>query len=140
MNYLRFSPPEYRAMTRVYRELALVRENLTAFGCLLSFELNDTWPGLARRIDGFSDGELRLLRERMQGHPDSGLTAAELRTLAEAWGPLPLTGRFVRPLRRHLVVWLMRGYPKLARKVARLSDDAFERLCGQLQGRREGTA
>ncbi len=138
MNYLRFTPPEYRAMADLYWTLELGSVNLTAFGCLLSVELTDTWPGLARRLDGLSDGELRLLRERMQGHPDPGLTAAELRMLAEAWGPLPLTGRFVRPLRRHLVVWLMRSCPNLARKVARLSNEGFELLCGQLQGRREG--
>jgi hypothetical protein len=123
-------------MLDLSRELELGKVNLTAFGCLLSFELTDTWPELSRRIAAFTNRELRLLRERMPGLPYPVFTAAEMRAVMKARGPLPLTGRFVRPARRHLVASLREDCPKLARKIARLSDGGFEWLCGQLQGRR----
>jgi hypothetical protein len=139
MSYLRFSPSEYRAMADLYGEIQLAGVNLTAFGCLLSFELSDAWPGLARRIDGLSDRELRLLREWIRGRPGPAFSAAELAAVAAAW-PMPRTGRFTRPPRRTLLLCLMANSPKLARKVARLSGDGFEWLCEQLPGRRGADA
>src|ERR1700719_465620 len=100
-------------MVDLSSQLELCRANPTAVGCVLSFELTDTWPQLARRIDGLSGGELRLLRERVVGHPRQELTVEEMRAVAIAWGPMPLTGRFIRPLRRHLLIWLMKSCPKL---------------------------
>jgi hypothetical protein len=98
---------------------------------VLSFELSEAWPGLARRLDGFSGHELGLLRERMRGGP--AFSAAELAAVAAAW-PMPQTGRFTRPPRRMLLLCLMANSPRLARKVARLGCDGFEWLCEQLPG------
>jgi hypothetical protein len=138
LKYLRFSAPEHKAMADICRLHDLGRVNLTVFACLLAIELTENWPQLSRRIDALTGGELRLLQERMPGHPGPGFTAAEMRAIATARGPMPLTGRFIRPLRRHLLMELMKSCPKLARKVGRLSDDGFEWLCGQLQGRPVG--
>jgi hypothetical protein len=138
LSYLRFTPSEFRALTDLYRALELRGVSLTAFGCLLSFELAEARPLLARRIDGFSSGELRLLLERMPGQPAGAFTADELQALVEARGPLPLAGRFARPARRRLVTNLMMTRPKLARKIARLSNEGFERLCEQLHGHSRG--
>lgn len=127
-------------MADLYRGLDLARTNLTAFACVLSFELGELWPELSRRIDALSNAKFRLLEEHLRSRPARGLTDADLRAVDEAWGPLPLTGRFIRPLRRHLVLWLKMTSPKLARKVALLSDGGFERLCEQLQERRKDDA
>jgi hypothetical protein len=70
----------------------------------------------------------------MTREPAIGFTAAELRTLVEALAPFPLTGRFARPLRRHLVACLTATSPKVARKISRLTEDGFERLCNQILG------
>jgi hypothetical protein len=133
LTHLRFAPAEYRAIVDVCREFELGKVNLAAFGCLLSFELTETWPVLSQHIAGLSDNELRLLREQMPDHRLPEFSASEMRAISKAWGPLPLTGRFMRPIRRHLVVWLRKDHPKLARKVARLSETGFEWLCGQLR-------
>jgi hypothetical protein len=137
MNHLRFTPAEHKAMADICRVHDLGRVNLSVFSCLLAIELTDDWPHLSRRIDALSHRQMRLLHERMPGHPGPQFSAAEIRAVAVAWGPMPLTGRFVRPLRRQLIVWLIKSCPKLARRVARLSDEGFGWLCGQLQGRRE---
>jgi hypothetical protein len=123
-------------MAEICRVHDLGQVNLTAFVCLLSIELTEAWPHLARRIDTLSRDELRLLQERMPGHPGPKFTAAQMRAVVDASGPLPLSGRFVRPLRQHLVMWLRKGCPNLARKVANLSEDGFEWLCQQLRKRR----
>jgi hypothetical protein len=140
LSYLRFTPSEFRALTDLYGALELRSASLTAFACLLSFELTESRPLLARRINGFSAAKLRLLRERMTGEPAIGFTAAELRTLVDALPPFPLTGRFARPLRRHLVACLTATRPKVARRISRLTDAGFERLCDQILGQRRADA
>lgn len=140
LSYLRLTLTEFLAISDLYQALELGKVNLATFGCLLSFELTDARPELARRIDALTDGELRVLRERMPGHPGPGFTEAEVRTVAGACGTLPRTGRFVRPLRRRVVKCLLMTRPTLARKVARLSHDGFEGLCERVLGLPEGDA
>jgi hypothetical protein len=140
LTYLRFTPSEFVAMTALCQALELGRLSLTAFGCLLSFELTDAQPHLARRIDALSTGGLRLLRERLPGRPATEFTAAEVRKLTEACGLLPRGGRFARPHRRRLVARLTKARPGLARKIAHLNDDEFERLCQQIRGQEEAGA
>ncbi len=76
----------------------------------------------------------------MPGRHGPAFSAAEVQTLAAAWPALPLPSRFTRPLRQALILCLMAAHPKLARKVALLSGDGFDRLCEQFQGRPPGDA
>jgi hypothetical protein len=136
MTYLRFTEPEHRAMIRACRNFDPVCVNLLDFRWLLSISLADALPQLAWRIARLTGGQLRLLQEQMPSKLRPEFSAADVHTLTQMWPPLPLTSRFTRPLRQTLILCLMVTWPKLARKVGRLSGEAFDRLCDQLQGRR----
>jgi hypothetical protein len=141
MSYIRLSPTEYRAIARVAAGLGAV-PRLHALKRLLVTALADTQPALAARIGRLKSRHLRVLHEHLWGRPrrfrQGGLTAEEVGTLEEAFGPLLLHSRFRRPLKRALVRQLLVECPALADKLHALSPEQFDDFCEQLRQRMKG--
>jgi hypothetical protein len=101
---------------------------------------------LAERIAGLNGRQLGILFDHFsqpdsagaapgEGHAFSG---EELRVLAEACESCRGPTRFLAYVRAALAERLGDLFPGLARKVARLSDDQFERLYAQVTGQAAG--
>jgi len=139
MSFLRFTPQEYGALAAVCERLDLGSHGLPAFRRLLAVALAETHPQLARRVDRLRRGEAELLYHHFRPRPPAAvrhdLTDEELSAFAQACGAAALPVRFVRPFQAVLVEALAGLRPELARKVARLSGHAFERLYNRAVGR-----
>jgi hypothetical protein len=91
---------------------------------------------------------MRLLHEYLPGpNPDDatqggwdGLTEAELEAVAVAWDCFPYPNRFLRHFREILVHLLSDNFPRLAQKLAGLSEPQFTRLYDYVRGRGEENA
>ena len=135
LSYLRFTPTEYEAITRVRRRLDLRGFDARTLRLILSLSLMGDAPALAERVRGLRDAEMRLLRDHLRGEAPPSFTAEELRTIAEACGAAPPLVRFAGPLQRVLVGRLRKASPRLARKLSRMSISQFVRVFEQAQGR-----
>jgi hypothetical protein len=137
LNYLRFSPAEYRDITRVCRTLDLRRLDPPAFQRLAALCLADAASKLARRIRGLLPAEVRLLHGRLRAEVEGGRRSSfspeELRALAGACGPVPPGVRFIGPFQGAFVRRLRHASPGLSRKLARLSVGQFVRLFGEVR-------
>jgi hypothetical protein len=148
MCYLRFSPDDYQALTRLCRPGLTFPFDLTAFKQFLLLALCDARPALAERIAGLGRRQVRVLhdhfaaraaavRSAAQGH---GLGPKEMRVLREACRCYPATVRFLWPFRANLVNVLQGVFPALAEKVRQMSDEQFRGLHEQLTRRKRGSA
>jgi hypothetical protein len=148
MTCLRFSPKDYRALSRLCVPLPTPRDDLAAFRRFLIQSLADSRPALAERIAAFDGHKLGVLLDHFSDRapadaPRGGWRAfngEELRVLAEACASFLHPVRFVRHLRMALVGHLSDLFPHLARKLAGLSERQFERLYENVTGRRGGSA
>jgi hypothetical protein len=142
MSYLRFTRDDYRALCRLCSPQRTHGLTLPAFKRLLLSSLSTARPSLAGRIAGLNGRQLGILFDHFsqpasadaapgEGHAFSG---EELRVLAEVCEPCRGPGRFLAYLRASLAERLRDLSPPLARKVARLSDDQFERLYARVTG------
>lgn len=143
MNYLRFSPQEYRAISHLCGPLDLSNPRLSAFRRFLVECLGERHPELAARIGRFRAHEVKILydhlrRRRAAGpaDPSRELTADELQMLTGTYGPLLCHARFRRPLRRSLIQHFRESRPELAWKLDQLSLAEFELLCEQVKEQR----
>jgi hypothetical protein len=139
VSYLRFTPSEYEAISRLNRSLSLNRYPLPAFRRLLIASLADTLPELARRVAGLRRQQIQLLYRHLQDRPRAerrhDLAPEEVGLVADAAGPLLFRARFARHLKRALVEHFGAVSPALATKLERLSLYRFEALCEQVQER-----
>jgi hypothetical protein len=135
MSHLRFSPDEYQALSLVCLPLNLTHHRLPSHRLkrLLVTSLAGSKPALAERIAGLRGQGIRLIRAHFRA-VRHGLTAKEVRLLAEQAGALFLTSRFVLSLRLALVEHFREARPDLAAKLDRLGQRQFEVLCEQLAG------
>ena len=72
MSHLRFSPPEYQALTAICRSLNLNRCRPQTLKRFVAESLADNYPEFAQRIAHLRREEIQLLHEHLRG-PD-GLT------------------------------------------------------------------
>jgi hypothetical protein len=139
LNYLRFTPTEYRTLSAVCHRLDLGTHSLPAFRRLLAVALAEASPKLARRVSRLRPGEAELLYRHFQPRPAAAvrhdLTDEELSAFAQACGAASIPVRFVRPFQGTLVETVEELLPELAAKVARMSGYAFERLYNKALGR-----
>jgi hypothetical protein len=147
MPYLRFSPEDYRTLSRLCSPHLTDALDLPAFRQLLVCSLSESDPALAELIAALDGQRLGILfdhfRERAAApRPERalGLGPKELHVLREACRCYPRTVRFLRPFKENLVELLQGVFPALARKVRRLSDEQFGRLYEQVMRRRKDSA
>jgi hypothetical protein len=137
VNYLRFSPAEYEAVSGVWQARDLNDQPPHAFKLALVRGLGGQLPELAERIARFGPTSLRILgnhlRERQPVDDQHDFTAEEIRMLTSAGGNLVFQARFIRALRRTLVQHFHGEHPELATKLDRLSLRQFETLCAQVR-------
>ena len=97
MSYLRFSPAEYRAVSRICRRLDLGSYNSPTFQRVLALALSDASPMLAERIGRFQRAEVRLLYDHQRAEAKGAqppFPSEEWRKLGEACESVPATHRF----------------------------------------------
>jgi hypothetical protein len=142
LSYLRLPPADYRAISRVCRSLNLASFNQPTFRRLLVGFLAEGLPELANRIRGLRKAEMQILYQHLRTEGMDGVrrsfTPEEVQTLADACVVLSSSMRFTRPLRRILVRSFRHDWPRLSRKVARLSGTQFDRLYEQMREHRLG--
>ena len=146
MSYLRFTPDEYRTISRLCHRLRLGRQHRPGFKRLLLQALSSAAPALAKRIARLRRSELGLLYDHFQERigpaigadcpagPRHDFTPEELQTLLDAFAGPPSQVRFVRPFKNVLVEMFAESSPELAQKLARMSGHQFERLYEQACG------
>jgi hypothetical protein len=140
LSYLRFTPPEYRAVASACGRFRLVDHDLPTFHLLLVAALGPL-PGLAGRIAGLRGRRLEILylhfreRQRPAAAGRHDLTFEELHLLAVACDTAPFRVRFARPFQSVLVELFEGARPELARKLAALSGRHFNRLYNRALGR-----
>ena len=139
MTHLRFCPQEYRVIARACRSLRLAQHPLPAFRRLLLGALSGTAPAVAARVAGLGRQRLQLLynhlRRRAPALRPHGLTAEEVRAVAEIRIPLLSQARFIHLLKRAVVRRLAEGRRDLAQKLERLNLRQFGALCEELSER-----
>jgi hypothetical protein len=148
MSYLRFSPEEYRIISRLAQELPLSGAGLPALKHFLVAYLPLDRLDLTMRISRLDNRQMRLLYEHLKNEREDDVgadgkhlfTAEEMDTVAEACAYVISPPRFLRYFRASLVEHLRDTYPELARKITRLSARQFERLYEQVKGRKKGSA
>jgi hypothetical protein len=137
VNYLRFSPAEYEAVSGVWQARDLNDQPPHAFKLVLVRGLRTRLPELAERIARFGPAALRILgnhlRERQPVDDRHDFTVEEVRMLTAVGGSLLFHARFIRALRRTLVQHFHDEHPELATKLDRLSLRQFETLCAQVR-------
>ena len=146
MSYLRFTPDEYRTIADHCRRLGLGNRHQPAFRRLLVGSLRGQSHALAARISRLGRGKLNLLywhfRERtplVAKCCPYEFTRVEMQLVEEACVMVPFPVRFVRPFKSLLIELFQEEWPDLARKLACLSGQKFERLYEQVyERRREG--
>jgi hypothetical protein len=142
LSYLRLPPADYRAISRVCRSLDLASFNQPTFRRLLVGFLTEGLPELANRLRGLRKAEMQALYQHLRAEGKDCVrrtfTPEEVQTLADACVVLASSTRFTRPLRRILVRSFRRDWPRLARKVGRLSGTQFDRLYEQMRELRLG--
>jgi hypothetical protein len=140
--FLRFTPAEYDAIAHACRPLQPHGYPPHKLQQFLVAALRSSHPTLAERLARFKREQRRILHQHLWGPPRRArperLTAQEVETLADVFGPLLFHARFARSLKRAVVFDLLAGAPDLAEKVQRLSLEQFEDLCEQVKGRRQG--
>ncbi len=91
MTSLRLTPDDYRAIAHAFSACRLGRQPPHAFRKKLAAALGPAAPALAERVRRFRSAELRLLQSHLAARGPAqgghGLAAAELDSLAEAFGP-----------------------------------------------------
>jgi hypothetical protein len=138
LSHLRFTPDEYRTLSELCARQALNRRHQPAFHRLLVASLRRADPALADRIARLSRDKVNLLYWHFRGQtpaapaPPAQFTSQELRLVAEACVKVPFPVRFVRPFKEMLVELFEEELPALARKLAGLSGQQFERLYAQV--------
>jgi hypothetical protein len=148
MCYLRFSPDDYHALSRLCRPDLAFPLDLTAFKQFLLLALSDTRPALAERIAGLGRRHVRVLHDHFAARAAAGRSTAqwhgldpkELRVLREACRCYPAAVRFLRPLKANLVQLLKEVFPALSKKVRDMSDEEFRGLHEQLTRRKKDNA
>jgi hypothetical protein len=132
VSHLRLSRVDYWVISQLCHPLSFKRYRLRALRRLLVGALAPLSPELSQRVAELSVVELRLLHDQLRAERHHGLSPEEVRLVARVGGPLLVTARFRRPLRRTLVRHFRGEHPELATKLERLSDRQFERLCEQV--------
>ena len=139
MTHLRFRPHEYRVIARACRSLRLDHHPLPAFKRLLLGALSRAAPAVAARVAGLGRQRLQLLYNNLRRRPPAprphGLTAGEVRAVAEVRIPLLSQARFIHLLKRAVVHRLGEGQRELAQKLERLSLRQFGALCEEVNER-----
>jgi hypothetical protein len=139
VTHLRFRPHEYRVIARACRSLCLAQHPLPAFRRLLLGALSGTAPEVAARVACLCRQRLQLLYNHLRRPPPAlrphGLTAEEVRAVAEVRIPLLSQARFIHLLKRALVRRLEERQRELAQKLQRLSLRQFGALCEEVNER-----
>lgn len=136
MSYLRFSPAEYRAVSRICRRLDLGSYDPPTFQRVLALALSDASPMLAERIGRFERAEVRLLYDHLRVEVKGAqppFPSEEWRKLGEACESVPATHRFAHQIQRAVVRSLRPAAPGLSRKLSRMSISQFVRLFEQVR-------
>jgi hypothetical protein len=147
LSYLRLTPSDYRAISRVCTRLSLERCTRPAFRRSLIAALGEALSPLAQKVAGFTRAEFRVLYDHFRARDEdplrgkvSALSHEEWVAFSEACVTYPLPVRFVRPF-RHMLVDLFRDVsPELSRKLDRLSARQFEQLYGEATEHKRGSA
>jgi hypothetical protein len=136
--YLRFTPREYRAISRTCRSIRLDDDHYPAFQSALVAALRVVQPDLARRVAAFRSYQVGILFEHLKSRDDTRptFTAEECRAVARACGSAVLPARFVAWFRDALVGHFREARPDLAEKLARLGERELARLCDRVRQRR----
>jgi hypothetical protein len=139
VTHLRLTPYEYQVIAHTCRSLRLAHRPLPTFRRLLLGELTGTAPAVAARVAGLGRQRLQLLyghlRRRASALRPHGLTAEEVRAVAEVGIPLLSQARFIHLLKRAMVRRLGEGQRDLAGKLDRLSLRQFAVLCDEVNER-----
>jgi hypothetical protein len=139
VTHLRFRPHEYHVIAHACRSLRLAQHPLPAFRRLLLGALSGTAPAVAARVAGLGRQRLQLLYDHLRRRPPAvrphGLTAEEVRAVAEVRVPLLSQARFIHLLKRAVVRCVAEGRRELAQKLERLSLRQFGALCEEVNER-----
>ncbi len=141
MAYIRFTPDEFDAISRLCRPLDLGKTRPQFLKRLLVASLAEPLPRLAERVAALSPQQFHILIARLSeptAEQSHGLTEAEVELVAEAGGVLIAHTRFAHVLKRSLVRRLVEWHPTLAVKVGRLSAAQFGLLCQEANERARG--
>ncbi len=136
LSYLRFTPAEYRAVSRVCRRLDLGSYDPPTFQRVLALALADATPTLAERVGRLDRAEVRLLHDHMRAELKAAqppFPSDEWRKIEEACESVPATHRFAHQIQRAVVRSLRPAAPGLSRKLSRMSISQFVRLFEQVR-------
>ncbi len=153
VTYVRFTPQEFRAISRVCASLNFSDDAFPAFKAFLTDSLGPGFPALASRISRLDDCQIGLIYEHLKGQrapaaqPGRDRRAAaggqgphlageDRKALARAAAFLRLHDECLPSFKACLVRLVGESSPALASRLARLTDHEVEALCRQVEGRR----
>jgi len=132
--YLRFTPEEFAAISLACRPLHLNGKPLPLFKHFLVESLRMTSPELAGRVALFRPHEVGILHDDLrarQGHRPARrtrLTRGERAAVSRASSAYLLPDGFPHAFQEFLLQRFRDSFPRLARKVARLTEQEVEDL------------
>jgi len=153
--YLRFTPAEYRALSRACRSIDLHDDFFPVFQHFLVSALRAHAPDLANRIANFRKYQIGIVFEHLKARrkaadqaddstgqraPRHALTPQERQKVSCAAGAYTLPAGFPHVFRDYLVQHFQETAPDLSRKLAYFSDRQMERLFTELKSSRRWTA
>jgi hypothetical protein len=140
--HLRLTPPEYRAIRSLCRDIHLRDDLFPIFRYFLAEALHERWPALAGRVALLGQPELRLLFRHLQarknradragqgpaGSGSGGLSEKDLEAVAWAARCFLLCGGRRAGFREFLLHYFQAEAPALADKLAQLSERGIAEL------------